>query len=77
MRICLAEYLQKTSFLWAIRPEEAFLWAREEKRNHLMECRICGQPFDMRDLGEVLKHEHEGLTEDLDVDGLGPGKRIG
>ena len=26
---------------------------------HFMECQTCGVSFDMRDLSEVFKHEHE------------------
>ena len=30
---------------------------------HMMKCRTCGLPFDMRDLDQVIAHEHEGPHE--------------
>lgn len=32
----------------------------ENEAEHFMECRACGQAFDMRDLGEVCYHEEAG-----------------
>jgi len=29
---------------------------------HYMQCNTCGEYFDMRDLSEVMKHEHENLS---------------
>ena len=45
---------------------------------HEMECTICGQAFDMRDLAAVLLHEHVGITDNLDdeLDDIPPGERI-
>jgi hypothetical protein len=28
--------------------------------DHIMECPVCGMRFDMRDLGQVFEHEHDG-----------------
>jgi hypothetical protein len=28
--------------------------------NHHMKCPACGRWFDMRDLGQVLEHIHDG-----------------
>jgi uncharacterized C2H2 Zn-finger protein len=36
--------------------------ARTES-DHFMKCPGCGQWFDMRDLGEVAKHVHDGEFE--------------
>ena len=30
------------------------------ERKHFCKCNACGQPFDMRDLGQVCHHEEEG-----------------
>ena len=30
---------------------------------HFMDCRTCGEPFDMRDLDQVIAHEHDGPHE--------------
>ena len=30
---------------------------RLTEKNHLMKCNSCGLEFDMRDLGQVMKHE--------------------
>ena len=27
---------------------------------HTMNCGVCGKPFDMRDLDQVVAHEHHG-----------------
>jgi hypothetical protein len=28
--------------------------------DHMMKCPVCGRTFDMRDLGQVFEHEHDG-----------------
>jgi hypothetical protein len=28
--------------------------------DHMMECAVCGRIFDMRDLGQVFEHVHDG-----------------
>jgi hypothetical protein len=33
---------------------------RFENEKHLMCCNFCGEHFDMRDLSEVISHEHDG-----------------
>lgn len=47
---------------------------------HFMECRVCGQAFDMRDLGDVFSHEHKGVTDDpvtaSKLAQIAPGKRV-
>jgi hypothetical protein len=40
------------------KPEEI----KESDREHFMQCSSCEEWFDMRDLGQVLDHEH-WLTE--------------
>ncbi|WP_313754578.1 hypothetical protein [Bradyrhizobium sp. WYCCWR 12699] len=30
----------------------------EDEREHFIRCTICGELFDMRDLGQVLDHLH-------------------
>jgi len=32
--------------------------------DHINVCNECGEYYDMRDLGEVFKHEHKGLPLD-------------
>lgn len=32
----------------------------ENEADHFMECRGCGQNFDMRDLGQIIHHEQAG-----------------
>jgi hypothetical protein len=39
----------------------------ENEAEHFMECPVCGQAFDMRDLGQVFHHDqpqHERLRTD-------------
>lgn len=36
---------------------------------HKMECRICGETFDMRSLTEVFIHEHDGAVPVEDIIG--------
>ena len=38
----------------------------EKEREHFAKCAECKQWFDMRDLSQVLKHEH-WLKQDLHV----------
>ena len=37
--------------------------AAETEADHFMKCPGCGQWFDMRDLGQVLAHVHDGDIE--------------
>jgi len=30
---------------------------------HIMDCKVCGLPFDMRELDQVMAHEHDALHE--------------
>jgi tRNA(Ile2) C34 agmatinyltransferase TiaS len=39
----------------------------ESEGDHFFKCRACGQPFDMRDLGQVFHHEEEG-HEPIDLE---------
>lgn len=32
----------------------------DDGTDHRMECPVCGKWFDMRDLGQVFEHLHEG-----------------
>lgn len=34
--------------------------AIQDEREHFMTCPVCGKTFDMRDLGEVFDHYHDG-----------------
>ena len=36
---------------------------------HYMLCRGCGQTFDMRQLDQVMAHEHDGLREATGITG--------
>lgn len=56
------------------RPESPV--SAEDKRIHFLECRTCGQDFDMRDLGQVFFHEHEGIGDTPGLDQVGPGRRV-
>jgi hypothetical protein len=40
--------------------------------DHLMKCPGCGEWFDMRDLGQVLAHAHDGESETLVDEGDSP-----
>lgn len=40
------------------------------------ECATCREIVFMGDLGAVFMHEHRGLTENADFDGIGPGRKI-
>lgn len=40
------------------------------------ECATCGETVHYADLGEVLLHEHQGITERVDVSGVEPGQRV-
>lgn len=40
------------------------------------ECAVCGQVVLMADLGQVLFHEHLGITNRVDLDGVDPGTRV-
>lgn len=33
----------------------------ENEAQHFFTCKVCGEPVDMRDLGEVFSHEHKGI----------------
>lgn len=33
-------------------------WHPEREADHYIRCTICGEMFDMRDLGQVLDHLH-------------------
>ena len=46
------EYLQQQGKIVGPEPED--------ESEHFMQCRACGQYFDMRDLGQVLHHEDPG-----------------
>jgi hypothetical protein len=35
-------------------------WTPAGEADHFMDCPVCGQNFDMRDLGQALEHWHEG-----------------
>jgi hypothetical protein len=35
-------------------------WQPSNETEHFMDCPVCGQNFDMRDLGQALEHWHEG-----------------
>lgn len=37
--------------------------------DHRMECRECGEYFDMRSLTEVAIHEHDGFVPTSDIVG--------
>lgn len=41
---------------------------------HRMECRTCGEPFDMRSLTQVFIHEHDGWVPTPDI--VGEGKEL-
>jgi hypothetical protein len=30
-----------------------------QEHEHFMNCNFCGQPFDMRDISQVIAHEHD------------------
>jgi hypothetical protein len=32
----------------------------DDGADHIMECPVCGKRFDMRDLGQVFEHLHDG-----------------
>lgn len=32
----------------------------DDRDEHTMECQVCGEGFDMRDLDQVMAHEHDG-----------------
>jgi hypothetical protein len=32
----------------------------DDMNDHVMECQVCGRKFDMRDLGQVFAHVHDG-----------------
>lgn len=35
-------------------------------REHFMKCNTCGEYFDMMDLGQVFKHEHDEELPEID-----------
>lgn len=35
-------------------------WTPQTELEHFMQCPVCGEWFDMRDLGKALEHWHEG-----------------
>jgi hypothetical protein len=39
-------------------------WAPAGEHDHFPECPVCGQTFDMRDLGQALDHWHDGPADD-------------
>lgn len=32
----------------------------DDGTDHIAECPVCGKRFDMRDLGQVFEHLHDG-----------------
>ena len=40
------------------------------------ECSTCGQVVYMGDLDAVMFHEHRGITERVDLSGVGPGIKV-
>jgi hypothetical protein len=43
-------------------------WTSAGEQDHILECPVCGQTFDMCDLGQALDHWHDGPADD----GSGP-----
>jgi hypothetical protein len=43
-------------------------WTPAGEQDHILECPVCGQAFDMRDLGQAFDHWHDGPADD----GSGP-----
>jgi hypothetical protein len=39
-------------------------WTPAGEQDHILECPVCGQTFDMRDLGQALDHWHDGPADD-------------
>lgn len=44
----------------------------ESERDNFYKCVACGQPVDMRDLGQVFHHEDEG-HEPIDLECVNDG----
>jgi len=42
------------------------------EHDHFLECPVCGQTLDMRDLGQALDHWHDGPADD----GSGPACEV-
>ena len=40
------------------------------------DCATCGQSVFMGDLAAVFFHEHKGITDNVDLSGVSPGKRV-
>ena len=45
------------------------MWWRKKLGRHEMECRVCGEVFDMRDLTQVMVHEHHGPVPVVEIVG--------
>lgn len=40
------------------------------------ECLTCGEVVFMGDLAAVFFHEHRGFTDNIDLSGISPGKKV-
>lgn len=38
-------------------------WKPESELDHFMKCPVCGEVFDMRNLGQAMEHIHDGPAE--------------
>lgn len=43
-------------------------WTPSSEADHFIECPVCKERLDMRDLGQALDHWHEGPTS-MSIDG--------
>jgi len=62
-------HISVNSYLYA-RPRDLMT----SEQDHFMECRVCGQAFDMRDLSAVFFHEHRGIGKTPGLDECSQGK---
>jgi hypothetical protein len=57
------EYVRNRNSMWNINWTQSFMKNLQtiaiKEREHFMQCGICKDWFDMRNLNEVLSHEHK------------------
>jgi uncharacterized C2H2 Zn-finger protein len=44
----------------------------QAEANHFMKCPGCGEWFDLRDLGQIIRHVHDPEIEIIDGDSPPP-----